>query len=61
LPKSVKVIDSNTVENVFYTKEEKEADDQLKDPFPLFQIELTTDANNEPRYSSTPAEVSQVI
>ena len=38
-----------------------EADDQLKDPFPLFVIDLTTDANNEPRFSSTPAEVSQVL
>lgn len=61
LPKSVKVIDSNTVENVFYTKEELAADDQLKDPFPLFQIDLTTDATNEPRFSSSPAEVSQVV
>lgn len=36
LPKSVTVIDSNTVNNTFFTKEELEADDQLKDPFPLF-------------------------
>jgi len=61
LPKSVKVIDSNTVENVFYTKEELAADDQLKDPFPLFQIDLTTDSTNEARFSSSPAEVSQVV
>jgi len=33
LPKSVNIIDSNTVENIFFTKEEKEANDQLKDPF----------------------------
>jgi len=61
LPISVKVIDSNTVENVFHTKEEKEANDQLKDPFPLFQIDLTTDSNNEPRFSSTPAEISLIV
>jgi hypothetical protein len=36
LPKSVNVIDSNTVENVFYTQEEKEADGNVKDPYPLF-------------------------
>lgn len=36
LPKSVTVIDSNTVKSIFFTEEEKEADDQLKDPFPLF-------------------------
>ena len=62
LPKSVKIIDSNNVDNEFFTKEEKEANDQLKIPFPLFQIELTTDSvTNEPRFSSTPAEISQVI
>lgn len=62
LPKGVKIIDSNTVENEFFTKEEKEANDQLKIPFPLFQIDLTTDSvTNEPRYSSTPSEISQVI
>ena len=61
LPKSVNVIDANTVENIFYTKEEKDEDDQLRDPFPLFHIDLTTDSNNEPRFSSTPAEISQVI
>jgi uncharacterized protein (UPF0305 family) len=33
LPKSVNIIDSNKVENIFFTKEEKEANDQLKDPF----------------------------
>jgi hypothetical protein len=59
LPKGVKIIDSNTVENDFFTKEEKEANDQLKVPFPLFQIDLTTDSvTNEPRYSSTPSEIS---
>jgi hypothetical protein len=36
LPKSVTVIDSNTVTNVFFTEEEKKENDQLKDPFPLF-------------------------
>lgn len=36
LPIAVNVIDSYTVENIFFTKEEKEANDQLQDPFPLF-------------------------
>ena len=62
LPKEVRIIDSNTVENIFFTQEELEADDQLKDPFPLFQIDLTTDqTTNEPRYSSSPAEISSVV
>lgn len=62
LPKNVTVIDSSTVKNVFYTKEELEANDQLTDPFSLLQIELTTDAaTNQPRFSSTPAEISLVF
>jgi dynein heavy chain len=62
LPKSVKVLDSYRVENFFFTPEERESNDQLTDPFPLFQIELTTDlATGDPRYSSSPAEVSQVV
>lgn len=62
LPKSVNVIDSYKVENEYFTKEEREANDQLIDPFPLFQIELTTDLNTgDPRYSTSPSEVSQVI
>lgn len=61
LPKSVTVVDSNTVTNVFFTEEDRKEDEVLKDPFPLFQIDLTLDANSEPRYSSTPAEISQVV
>lgn len=62
LPHSVNVIDSYKVENTYFTKEEREANDSLQDPFPLFQIELTTDlATGDPRYSTSPAEVSQVV
>ena len=62
LPKNVNVIDSYKVENTYFTKEEKDGNDSLQDPFPLFQIELTTDlASGDPRYSTSPAEVSQVI
>ena len=32
LPKSVTVIDSNTVKNVFFTEEDLKADDSLKEP-----------------------------
>lgn len=61
LPKSVTVIDSNTVKNVFYTEEELKNDDQLKDPQPLFQIDLTLDSESQPRFSSNPPEISQVV
>lgn len=62
LPHAVNVIDSYKVENSYFTKEEREANESLSDPFPLFQIELTTDLNTgDPRYSTSPAEVSQVI
>lgn len=46
LPKGVTVIDSNTVKNVFFTEEELKNDEQLKDPAPLFQIDLTLDAES---------------
>ena len=62
LPKTVTIVLANSVQNVFITKEELEADDQLKDPFPLLQIDLTTDVTtNQPRYSNTPAEISLVV
>lgn len=60
LPREVKVVDSNTVVNVFFTPEEKEANEQLKEPFPLFQIDLTIEGT-EARFSTSPAEVSLVI
>ena len=46
LPKGVTVIDSNTAKNVFFTEEELKNDEQLKDPAPLFQIDLTLDAES---------------
>jgi hypothetical protein len=46
LPKGVTVVDSNTFKNVFFTEEELKADDQLKDPSPLFQIDLTLDSES---------------
>ena len=46
LPIEVKVIDSNTVENIFFTEEELKKNDQLKAPMPLFSIDLMLSEDN---------------
>mmetsp|Transcript_9535 Transcript_9535/g.9122 ORF Transcript_9535/g.9122 Transcript_9535/m.9122 type:complete len:139 (-) Transcript_9535:3123-3539(-) len=61
LPLEVKVIDSNTVENIFYTEDQLKKNDQLKPPIPLFSIDLQLGDNNQPQYSTSPAEVVSTI
>jgi dynein heavy chain len=61
LPKHVTVIDSNHVDNTFYTEEELKKNDQLKAPIPLFSIDLQLSEDNQPMYSTSPSEVVSTI
>jgi hypothetical protein len=61
LPLGVKVLDSNTVENTFYTEEQLSADEMLKPPIPLFSIDLMLSENNVPMFSTAPADIVKTI
>jgi len=60
LPVSVQVVDSNKVENTFYTKEEKATQGTAQDKMPLFSIDLILQ-NNAPAYSTSPEDIVETI
>lgn len=57
LPLDVKVVDSNTVNNHFYTEEELKKNESLKSPSPLFAIDLMLGEENKPIYSTSPNDI----
>ena len=57
LPISVKVVDSNTVQNTFFTVEEQQKNEVTKDPSPLFAIDLMLSEDNQPMFSTSPNDV----
>ena len=61
LPKDVKVLDSNTVVNTFYTEEELKVNELLKSPIPLFSIDLMLSENNIPMYSTSPDDIVSTL
>jgi hypothetical protein len=61
LPRQVKVIDSNTVENHFFTEEFLKNNEGVKPPIPLFSIDLMLSENNIPMFSTSPQDVVTTI
>lgn len=61
LPITCKVIDSNTVEQAYYTNDQIKTMGAPKPKFPLFQIDLQLSEENRPEYSHDPEEVVDCI
>lgn len=57
LPLDVKVIDSNNVTNTFHTEEELASDDIIKDPIPLFSIDLILSEEDRPIFNVSPSDI----
>jgi len=61
MPLGVKVVDSNTVENSFFTEEELKKNEVLKTPSPLFSIDLMLGEENTAIYSNSPNDIVVTI
>jgi hypothetical protein len=60
LPINVQIVDSNTVVNNYFTKDEEKAMGAKKEKMPLFFIDLMMDKNT-PAYSTDPVQVVETV
>jgi len=55
------VVDSNNVDNHFFSDEQLKLDESLKPPIPLFSIDLMLSENNVPMFSTAPGDIVKTI